>query len=83
MSKLVTTLEEHAPEPNLDAGTPLLSFLKCAAEYGTVEKLLRLLVRIPLSWGKLGKMLAKKHPLVRAFITTAQSVTLVNGGIKM
>ncbi|GAA6022192.1 hypothetical protein JCM11491_002427 [Sporobolomyces phaffii] len=83
MSKLVTTLEENAPQPNLDVGTPLLSFLSCAAEYGTVERMLRYLVKIPLSWGKLGKMLAKKHPLVRAFITTAQSVTLVNGGIKM
>ncbi|GAA5938633.1 M20 family metallopeptidase [Sporobolomyces koalae] len=83
LSKLVTTLEENAPQPNLDVGTPLLSFLSCAAEFGTVERLLQLLVRFPLSWGKLGKMLAKKHPLVKAFITTAQSVTLINGGIKM
>lgn len=83
MSQLVNALEANAPEPNLDAGTPLLSFLACATEYGTVERLLRVLVKIPLSWGKLGKILAKKHPLVRAFITTAQSVTLVNGGIKM
>jgi len=83
MSKLVTALEENAPQPNLSNGTPLLSFLSCATQFGTVDRVLRTLVKIPLAWGRLGSMLAKKHPLVRAFITTAQSVTLVNGGIKM
>ena len=83
LSKLVTTLEENAPKPNLVLGTPLLSFLSCATQFATVDRLLRYLVRVPLSWGRLGRMLAKKHPLVRAFITTAQSVTLINGGIKM
>lgn len=83
MSKLVTTLEENAPQPTLQAGAPLLSFLSCAAEHGTVGKVLRYLIKIPFAWSRLGQMLAKKHPLVRAFITTAQSVTVINGGIKM
>ncbi|GAA5842024.1 hypothetical protein JCM5353_001097 [Sporobolomyces roseus] len=83
LSKLVTTLEENAPQPNLVIGTPLLSFLSCASEFGTVDRLLRFLIRVPLSWGKLARLLANKHPLVRAFITTAQSVTLINGGIKI
>ncbi|GAA6059836.1 hypothetical protein JCM10212_003748 [Sporobolomyces blumeae] len=83
LSKLVTTLEENAPQPNLDVGTPLLSFLDCASRHGTVDRMLKLLVRIPLTWGKLGKKIARKHPLMRAFITTAQSVTTSRGGLKM
>ncbi|KAF2402107.1 carboxypeptidase S [Trichodelitschia bisporula] len=81
MSKLIVALENEPYHPEISAENPITTLLTCGAAHGDdfPKKLRRLL--------KVGKKQVLAHevakdPQAKYLITTAQSVTVINGGIK-
>lgn len=61
----------------------MLSYLNCAADYGTMDHSLKQRVRSPKKWQALGEQLAAEDPITRAFLGTTQAIDLIHGGVKV
>lgn len=83
LSRLVVALEDNPFGVELQTGNPVLSFLNCAADYGSMNKDLRKKVKDPREWHDLGEELARRDPVQRAFLGTTQAADLVRGGVKV
>lgn len=85
MSKLIVALEDSPDSPKLERGNPVLSYLNCAADHGSMSKSLKRSVRNPKRWKKLGEEMAEgdETGVTRAFLATTQAADLIGGGIKV
>ncbi|BGP73000.1 hypothetical protein NBRC10513v2_006404 [Rhodotorula toruloides] len=83
LAKLVTTLEENPELPIMREGSPLLTELQCAADYGQLPPALKASVRDPSRWEALSRQMSAKDNIIRAFIGTTQAVDLIHGGVKI
>ncbi|KAK4046749.1 hypothetical protein OIV83_005854 [Microbotryomycetes sp. JL201] len=83
LSRLLVELEDEPSEVKLEQGSPVLQYLQCAADYGQVDKKFKKRIRNKKEWKKLGKDMADRDPIMRAFLSTTQAINLVNGGIKV
>ncbi|BGP34581.1 hypothetical protein JCM10296v2_006403 [Rhodotorula toruloides] len=83
LAKLVTTLEENPELPIMREGSPLLTELQCAADYGRLPPALKASVRDPNRWEALSRQMSAKDNIIRAFIGTTQAVDLIHGTVKI
>ncbi|KAL7420324.1 hypothetical protein Q5752_005293 [Cryptotrichosporon argae] len=81
MSRLLVELENNPTVPRLVPGNPLLSYLECAAEHGSMDVELAGMVRQQDCWPLLAAELGKDR-ILSTFLKTTQAIDVVNGGIK-
>ncbi|OCF35501.1 hypothetical protein I316_02553 [Kwoniella heveanensis BCC8398] len=81
MSRLLVELENNPNVVRLTEGNPLLTYLECAAEYGTMDQHFRAMIREEKCWPVLAQRLGGDRNL-QTFLKTTQAVNIVNGGIK-
>lgn len=83
LSLLLVELEKNPSPPMLREGNPMLAELLCGAEHGTMHPALKARVDDHREWRQLGVEMARKNPILRAFLGTTQAIDLVHGGIKV
>lgn len=84
LSKIITTLESHPPEPVITPHNPLMGYLTCMADHAPeFPKDLAKQVRNPKRWKKLAKELAGGDRRMNSYLATTQAVDLINGGVKV
>ncbi|WVF65616.1 hypothetical protein IAT40_000346 [Kwoniella sp. CBS 6097] len=81
MSRLLVEMENNPTGPKLTEGNPLLTYLECAAEHGTMDRDFRAMIRTEKCWPVLAQRLGQDR-ILQTFLQTTQAVDIVNGGIK-
>ena len=81
LSKILVEMEANPQPPKIVEGSPLLTYLECAAEYGDMEEALSAKVRSSECWPALADEFGEDRVLA-TFLKTTQAIDIISGGIK-
>ena len=81
LSRILVEMENHPQQAKLVDGNPLLTYLECAAEYGTMEESLERRIRSAECWPALADEFGEDR-VSATFLKTTQAIDIINGGVK-
>lgn len=86
LAQMLVDIEANPPEPHIERGTPMYSYIQCLAEHGTsVPHSLRKAIKTSVYSDKALKKVEEElltTKQFRALVGTTQAEDLISGGVK-